>query len=131
MSAWNICKPLLISADDVAELKRLAAIGHHEFLKTDRWLPIAKTMRDQCPVLGDDWDNFLTVWNAVDASLPDHSHKEHTMLFYPEACDPVLIEGSLFHPDAGDILHLVPGTHHSVPPAIRDRLSIGMLVSDA
>jgi len=116
----------------VAELKRLAAIGHHEFLKTDRWLPIVKAMRAKCPVPGDDWHRLLAVSLPVNDGIPEHSHpRKHTVLFYPEACDPVLIEGVPFHPDKGTMLYMKPGTNHSVPPVETERLTIAMLVKDA
>jgi hypothetical protein len=128
---WNVCEPLLIPPEDVAELKRLASIDHKGFLKTDLWEPIAKVMRAQCPVQGDNWKFLATVWNPVGAEIPEHKHNSHTMLFYPEACDPVVIEGVPFHPERGDIVHLSPHTLHAVPPTARDRVTVAMLVKDA
>lgn len=131
MPCWRVCKPYLISAEDTAELMRLGKLEGQELAKTDRWQSLAKAMRAECPVPGDDWHKLFVVSLSIGAELPDHSHREHTMVLYPEACDPVLIEGVLFHPEKGDMLHMSPRTHHSVPPVTTERLTIALLVKDA
>ena len=131
MSGFRVCEPLLIPPEDVVELKRLARKDHKAFLKTDLWKPIAKAMRVQCPSPGEDWTFLATVWNPVGASIPEHKHRKHTILFYPEACDPVVIEGVPFYPERGTIVHLSPQTLHSVPPTVRDRVTVAMKVKDA
>lgn len=129
--SWRVCKPYQISAEDTAELMRLAKIDAEEIAKTDRWHSLAKVMRAECPVPGDDWHKLFAVWKPVDGEVPEHQHREHVMLFYPEACDPILIEGVSFHPEAGTILHISPWTHHNVPSVTAERLTIAMLVKDA
>lgn len=131
MPGFSVCKPLVIPPEDVAELKRLAKKDHKAFLKTDLWEPIAKVMRSQCPSPGNNWNYLATVWNPVGASIPEHRHTKHTILFYPEACDPVVIEGVPFHPERGAIVHLSPNTFHSVPTTLTDRVTVAMLVKNA
>ena len=127
---WRMCKPYLISAEDTAELMRLAKIDAEEIAKTDRWHPLAKMMRAECSVPGDDWHKLFAVWKSVGDEVPHHRHREHVMLFYPEACDPILIESVSFRPEAGTVLHINPWTYHNVPLVTTERLTIAMLVKD-
>lgn len=129
--AWRECKPLLISDEDIADLMHLAKIAAEDFATTDRWRSLAQAIRAECPVPGDTWHKLFAVWKAVGGEVADHQHREHVMLFYPNACDPILIEGELFHPEAGTVLHIDPWTHHSVPSITAERLTIAMLVKDA
>ncbi len=131
MPSWRVCKSYLISAEDAVELMRLAKIDAEEIAKTDRWHSLAKVMRAECPVLGDDWHKLLAVWKPIGGEVPHHAHREHVMLFYPQVCDPILIEGVPFHPDKGTMLHINPWTHHNVPSVTIERLTIAMLVKDA
>lgn len=129
--AWRVCKLFLISDDDTAELIRLAKIDPEEIAKTDRWHSLAKAMRSECPIPGDDWHKLLAVWKPVGGEVSEHQHREHVMLLYPQDSDPILIEGELFHPEAGTLLHINPWTLHSVAPVATERLIIAMLVKDA
>ncbi len=56
-------------------------------------------------------------------AVAEHQHPEHTVLYYPFDCDPVLV-----HPRAGMLIYLPPGCVHEVPPAKCRRRSVAMIV---
>jgi hypothetical protein len=91
---------------------------------------IGLAMRCACPVPGGDWAKFMTVLLKPGEQVKSHQHKRHAILFYPEDCDPVVINGKVIHPKAGEVHYLKPGVVHHVPPVTRTRLSVAMLVDD-
>jgi len=76
-------------------------------------------------VSGHSWVKFLRVeMNAGDHIAP-HEHRRHTVLYYPQAADPVIVT-----PGAGCLVYLSPGTTHEVPKVDRPRVSFAMLVDE-
>ncbi len=84
---------------------------------------LAAAMRKAVPRDGTAWDKFIAVLLKPKENIKAHKHVYHTVLYYPEDCEPVV-----FTPTAGAILYLPPGTVHSVPPVKNARLSAAMLV---
>lgn len=84
---------------------------------------LAAAMRAGVPRKGEDWDKFIAVLLKPGENIKAHKHVYHTVLYYPEDCEPVV-----FEPTAGAILYLPPGTVHSVPQVKDARLSAAMLV---
>jgi hypothetical protein len=123
-------RKLLLTDDQLAELKVAAEIHPLEFLKTPLGMVIGLAMRAVCPIPGGGWDKLMSVTLQPGKGIPSHQHKRHTILFYPEDCDPVVLDGKTTHPKAGDILYMKPGLVHHVPPATKPRLSIAMQVSE-
>jgi hypothetical protein len=119
-----------LTDEQLAELKSAAEkhpLALHE-------IPIAATiglaMRCACPVLGCDWDKFMTVLLQPGESISSHQHKRHTILYYPEDCEPVVVNGEVIEPKAGQIMYMEPGVVHHVPKVTRTRLSVAMQVSE-
>jgi len=102
-----------------------------EVTKSDLVLSIAQVMRAACPVPGDTWDKFMTVALKPGRSVHPHEHDRHLIVFYPEACDPIVVEGKQIDLQAGHILYMLPDTTHEVPMVTRPRLSIAMLVTES
>ncbi len=84
---------------------------------------LAAAMRAGVPKKGEDWDKFIAVLLKPGENIKAHKHVYHTVLYYPESCEPIV-----FTPTAGAILYLPPGTKHSVPVVKDARLSAAMLV---
>ena len=124
------CKTLELSFDQRSNL-RIAAQKHPlEVAKTIVGGVIAQAMRAACPVPGDTWDKFMTVLLEPGEEIKVHSHKRHAILFYPELCDPVIVNGKCVYPELGEILYIKPGVRHRVGKVDKPRLSVAMLVSE-
>ncbi len=65
----------------------------------------------------------MTVRLQPGERIGPHKHVYHTMLYYPEPAEPVVIT-----PQPGTLLYLPPGTQHEVPAVKRERVSIAMLI---
>ena len=109
----------------------------HQAAKEDPWKigqmefapELAREMRAKCPIPGNDWDRLITVIMQKGNSLPEHKHKRHTMVYYPERdTDPISLEGRLYYPYQGEIIYIKPMLLHEVPPATKRRLSVVMQV---
>ena len=92
---------------------------------TEEMSPLAAAMRNGVPKNGTDWDKFLAVFLKPGEYVKAHKHVYHTVLYYPETCEP-----AIFTPTAGAILYLHQGTVHSDPVVKDARLSAAMLVKD-
>ena len=126
-------KTLDLSDAEIEEVRKLAEIHPLELAKTELGSTIGQAMRSACPVPGTSWDRLITVILPLKGrrEVPAHAHQRHLILYYPEACDPVIIEGETIHPTRGMIIYAPPLTKHTVPPIIKDtRLSVAMLVSE-
>lgn len=86
---------------------------------------LARMMRAGVPKNGDDWDKFIAVLLQPGENVKPHKHVYHTVLYYPESCDPVV-----FTPTSGAMVYLPPGTEHEVPPVENARISVAMLVKE-
>ena len=86
---------------------------------------LARLMRHACPVEGHSWSKFLRVELGPGDTIPAHEHRRHTVLYYPQAADPVIVT-----PGAGSLVYLSPGTTHAVPLVDRPRVSYAMLVDE-
>ena len=84
---------------------------------------LADMVRRACPKLGGDWVKFMAVMLKPGIGIDLHQHPEHTVLFFPQDCEPVTVT-----PKAGSMLYLPPGTEHSVAAVKEPRLSVAMLV---
>ena len=120
---------LYISDEQLAELKKLGDIHAAEFHKVDLSRIIAQAMRSACPVPGKEFDKLVTVVFPVGGHLPPHKHKRQAVLYYPEVCDPIIIDGEVIYTEKGQIIHLMPGTEHEVPATKSERVSCAMLVT--
>ena len=85
---------------------------------------LAHLMRHHCPVKGDSWVKFLRVEMQAGDHIAAHEHRRHTVLYYPQAADPIIVT-----PGAGCIVYLSPGTTHEVLTVDRPRISYAMLVN--
>ena len=97
--------------------------------KSDLAFGIAEVMRSHCPAPGDTWDTLTIVIMKPGASVDLHQHDRHTIIYYPEACDPIVVAGKQIDLAAGHILYIPPNTPHEVPAVKRTRLCVGMLIS--
>jgi len=79
-------------------------------------------MRAACAGSGEIY-KFMTVRMQPTNRISAHKHVYHTVLYYPELAEPVMVT-----PQPGTMLYLPPGTTHEVPPVKRERISIAMLV---
>ena len=86
---------------------------------------LARMMRAGVPKNGDDWDKFIAVLLKPGEKIKSHKHVYHTVLYYPESCEPIVIT-----PTDGAILYMPPGTEHEVPVVKDARMSVAMLVKD-
>ena len=89
-------------------------------------IELAKVMRAFCPLPTDDYIKYMTVKVLPGKEVAEHKHGEHTVIFYPATCDPLIVT-----PQAGMMLYLPPDTPHKVPIVTHERLSVAMLVTDA
>ena len=87
---------------------------------------LAKVMRILCPLPGTSYSKYMTVTLEPPRGIEPHKHKEYTILYYPAACEPVVVT-----PTAGLIMCLPPDTIHEVLPVTAKRLSVAMLVDNA
>ena len=85
----------------------------------------AERMRAACPIPGTDWFQFMAVEMQPGENIKAHQHRQHLVLYYPEAAGPVIV-----HPQAGTMLYLPIDTRHEVPPVKSARLSIAMLIEE-
>ncbi len=90
---------------------------------TEETSSLAAAMRAGVPRDGEAWDKFIAVLLKQGENIKAHKHVYHTVLYYPESCDPIT-----FTPTAGAILYLPPGTSHEVAPVKDARISAAMLV---
>lgn len=86
---------------------------------------LAALMRNACPITGDSWSKFMRVELKAGDTIPAHEHRRHTVLYYPQAADPIIVT-----PGAGSLVYLSPGTTHAVPNVDRQRISFAMLVDE-
>ena len=84
---------------------------------------LAAKMRLFAPKPGNDFDKFLRVEMQPGDNISEHAHKRHTVLYYPQRAEAVIIK-----PEAGTMLYLAPGTLHEVPTTRNARTSIAMIV---
>ncbi len=84
---------------------------------------LARLMRHACPLSGNDWTKFMRVELIRGDTIPPHEHRRHTVLYYPQAADPIIVT-----PCAGALVYLSPGTTHAVPVVDRPRVSYAMLI---
>ena len=89
---------------------------------------LSHAMRAQCPVAGS-VTKYITVLLAAGKDIPLHQHKRHLIMFYPESCEPIVVNGIPVELEAGSILYVPPLTPHNVPQCRVDRLSVAMLIS--
>jgi quercetin dioxygenase-like cupin family protein len=85
-------------------------------------------MRSHVPKDGTDYVKAISVVVRGRDSLAEHSHPEHTVLYYIEPSGPIVIDGKPYQPKQGEILYLKPNVPHSVPSVTEPRYSIAMLV---
>jgi len=123
-------KLLELSFDQRSNLRVLANNHPLELAKTKLGGVIAQAMRAACPVTGFDYDKFMTVLLKPGEQIAEHSHKRHAILFYPELCDPVIVNGKCVYPELGEIIYIKPGVKHRVGIVEKPRLSVAMLVSE-
>ena len=83
----------------------------------------AYIMRSACPTTGTDWHKFMAVELEPGGVIKPHKHAHHTVLYYPEEAEPVIVT-----PQPGTLLYLPPGTLHQVPRVQRRRVSYAMLM---
>ena len=86
---------------------------------------LAKVMRALCPLPGTTYSKYMSVTLAPGRGIEEHKHKQYTVLYYPAACEPVIVT-----PTAGLILCLPPDTLHQVLPVKTERKSVAMLVDN-
>jgi quercetin dioxygenase-like cupin family protein len=86
-------------------------------------------MRSHVPKPGTDFVKAISVVVRGKDTIPEHSHPEHTVLYYIEPTGPVVINGKPYHPERGEFLYLKPNVPHSVPSVSEPRHSIAMLVA--
>ena len=84
---------------------------------------IGRRMRAACPVPGDTWFAYMSVEVDPGGYIKDHKPRQHLVLYYPDACEPIII-----HPQPGTMLYLPVGTVHEVPPVKKLRFSRAMLI---
>lgn len=84
---------------------------------------LAAKLRRFFPFPGTDFDKLLEVNMEAGDKIPEHAHKRHAVLYYPERAEAVIIK-----PEAGTLLYLAPGTLHEVPTTRNARRSIAMIV---
>ena len=84
----------------------------------------AEAMLNACPV-GEHWFQFMAVEMQPGENIKAHAHRQHLVLYYPEAAGPVIVT-----PEPGTMLYLPIGTRHEVPPVKSARLSIAMLIEE-
>jgi len=84
---------------------------------------LAMYIRGFFPVPGFDFRKLILVELKPGESVAKHEHHGHTVLFYPEAVEPVIIT-----PSAGMMVYIPPHTKHEVPAVESDRMSIAMIV---
>lgn len=85
----------------------------------------AERIRAACPVPGDAWFQFMEVTMQPGENIKAHQHRQHLVLYYPEAAGPVIVT-----PEPGTMLYLPIGTRHEVPPVKSARRSIAMLIEE-
>ena len=129
---YKICEPLELSDAQIAEVRKCAEKHALELGKTHLGGIIGQAMRSVCPVPGTSWDRLITVILPIKGrpTVPPHAHKRHLILYYPEACASVVIDGDEIFPLSGMMIYAPPLTEHSVPAVKTPRLSVAMLVSD-
>lgn len=127
---YKVCDSFVLSSLQIAEVREAAEKHPLELAKKELGSRIAHAMRSACPVDGRIWDKFMTVLVKPGAEIAEHKHKRHAILFYPEACEPVIIGEDTVWPTHGTIIYIPPNTDHTVPRVLRQRLSVAMLVSD-
>ena len=71
---------------------------------------LAELIRGFVPVNGIDYEKLMIVTMNKGDSIDNHQHAEHTVLFFPENADPVVVT-----PTAGMMIWLPPGTLHEYP----------------
>lgn len=112
------------------ELQIMAQKHPLEFAKTEMGRVVAKAMRRACPVPGDTWDKFMTVLLEPGESVAPHKHTRHAILWYPDDCESIVVNGEIVPIKANQVIHMEPGVEHSVPCVAYRRLSVAMLVSE-
>lgn len=129
---YKICEPLELTDAQVAEVGESAKIHALELSKTHLGSIIGQAMRAACPVPGTSWDRLITVLLPIKKrpGVPLHAHKRHLIMYYPDACELIIIDGDEIIPTRGMMIYAPPLTLHAVPPVTKPRLSVAMLVSD-
>ena len=129
---YKICDSFVISGLQIMEVRNAAEKHPLELAKTKVGSMIARKMRAACPVSGDSWDRLITVLLPIKGrpGVPPHAHQRHLIMYYPEACEVVVIDGDEIIPTRGMMIYAPPLTLHAVPPVTKPRLSVAMLVSD-
>ncbi len=92
-------------------------------IKLDCNCKLAEHMRGFVPVPGDSYENLLLVNMKKGDRISPHKHVYHTVLYYPEDSEPVVVT-----PTAGMMIYLPANTLHEVPVTTKPRQSIAMLV---
>ena len=85
-------------------------------------------MRSHVPKDGTDYVKAISVVVRGKDYIPEHTHQEHTVLYYIEPSGPIVIDGKPYQPEQGEFLYLEPNVPHSVPSVTEPRYSIAMLV---
>ena len=120
----------MLTPDQIAFLKQIASNNALQINREPMFAPLALRMRRACPVHGDKWDKFMTVWLEPGEGIEEHAHKRNLILYYPEATSQLFTEDSIIYPGADTLIYLSPGNMHSVAPVSKPRLSVAMLVSE-
>ena len=129
-SQYAAVNALRLTWDEIKTIRIGAKRNALDIGRTPLGQRIARIMRGVCLVEGDSWDKFMTVLLQPGDQIKLHSHKRHTLLFYPEVCEPLLVGSTCLFPGAGTVIYIAPGVEHGVPfIKKRPRLSIAMLVS--
>lgn len=96
--------------------------------------PLFEEMRSLVPKEGNDYVKIVLV--RLDpsmgdrASITDHKHPEHTVLYYLHPTGPISIDGVNYQPEKGELLYLPPNKVHGVPRVDEIRMSIALLVKE-
>ena len=120
----------------MADIYNAAALAHDDqaqarVIGNDEAPELFARMREYVPVPGDTWKEAYCVRLFPGEEIPDHTHEEWVVLYYPDPGEtPVTVEGVPVPLNAGDFFVVPPGVVHAVPvhTGTRPRISIAMKV---
>ncbi len=120
----------LLESDELEEFKRHARRHPNDLGRSPLGAKIVLAMRAACPVPGDGFDKFLSVWIAPTSQrqqIQPHEHSRHTMLYYPEPAY-LYVNKERHDFSEGELIYLPPFTQHSLEAIQGERFSCAMLV---
>lgn len=128
------CGIVVISDAEAAELLECAHV-HPMALHNSYALRGLRSAVRQC---AEGVPGEVTKWMTVllgagteqGSRIDEHTHVEHTILFYPRATF-VEVEGARIDVGAGDVIYIEPGERHGVPAVKSPRLSCAMQTVEA